>query len=34
LIVEFLPDPVGDKFANLFGIKINQSSSWKQKAKL
>ena len=27
LIVEFLPDPVGDKFANLFGIKINQSSS-------
>lgn len=27
LIVEFLPDRVGDKFANLFGIKINQSSS-------
>ncbi|MBV9178847.1 MAG: hypothetical protein JO297_17610 [Nitrososphaeraceae archaeon] len=27
LIVEFLPDPVGDKFANLFGIKFNQSSS-------
>ena len=27
LIVEFLPDPVGEKFANLFGIKINQSSS-------
>lgn len=22
LIVQFLPDPVGDKFANLFGIKI------------
>ena len=27
LIVDFLPDPVGDKFAKLFGIKINQSSS-------
>lgn len=27
LIVEFLPDPIGDKFANLFGIKFNQSSS-------
>jgi hypothetical protein len=27
LVVEFLPDPVGDKFANLLGIKINQSSS-------
>jgi hypothetical protein len=27
LIVEFLPDPVGDKFAKLFGIKINPSSS-------
>ncbi|MBV9667871.1 MAG: hypothetical protein JO327_07045 [Nitrososphaeraceae archaeon] len=27
LIVEFLPDPVGDKFANLFGITFNQSSS-------
>jgi hypothetical protein len=27
LVLEFLPDPVGDKFANLLGIKINQSSS-------
>jgi hypothetical protein len=27
LIVEFLPEPVGGKFANLFGIKFNQSSS-------
>lgn len=26
LIVEFLPEPIGDKFANLFGIKFNQSS--------
>ena len=24
LIVEFLPEPVGDKYANLFGIKFNQ----------
>jgi hypothetical protein len=24
LIVEFLPEPVGDKYANLFGIKLNQ----------
>ena len=27
LIVEFLPDPVGDKFADLFGIKFNHLSS-------
>ena len=27
LIVEFLPDPVGDKFAELFGIKFDQSPS-------
>ena len=27
LIVEFLPDPIGDKFADLFGIKFNQASS-------
>ena len=27
LIVQFLPDPVGDKFADLFRIKFNQSST-------
>ena len=27
LILEFLPDPVGNKFADLFGIKFNQLSS-------
>ena len=27
LIVKFLPDPVGDKFAELFGIKFDQSPS-------
>jgi hypothetical protein len=26
MIIEFLPDPIGDKFADLFGIKFNQSS--------
>jgi hypothetical protein len=26
-IVQFLPDPVGDKFADLFRIKFNQSST-------
>jgi hypothetical protein len=27
LIVDFLPEPVGDKYANLFGIKFNRSST-------
>ena len=27
LIVQFLPEPVGDKFADLFRIKFNQSSA-------
>jgi hypothetical protein len=26
LIVQFLPEPVGDRFADLFRIKFNQSS--------
>ena len=26
LIMQFLPEPVGDKFADLFRIKFNQSS--------
>jgi hypothetical protein len=29
VIVQFLPDPVGDKFADLFGIKFNQPSAGK-----
>ena len=27
LIVQFLPEPIGDRFAHLFGIKFNQSSN-------
>ena len=29
LIMQFLPEPVADKFNDLFRIEFNQSSEWK-----